>query len=370
LKVLIISSYSKSLINFRGPLIKSFIDHGLDVVAAGPDSNKDVYDALSKMKVKYRTYYLERTGTNIYGDIKSYLSLKKIIKDEGPDIVLSYTIKPVIYGSLAAKRMKVAKVYGMITGLGSAFGNNQTLKSRLLSWVTELLYKMALKNIDGVIFQNPDDTKAFIDKNLVLPKYAYNVNGSGVDLDYFFLSDPVLKPIRFLFIGRLIKDKGIVEYVEASKIVAKKYPETEFHIVGWADNNPSSVTEKELNEWKKFSFLKLHGKIEDVRPFLEECSVFVLPSYREGTPRTVLESMAMGKPIITTDAPGCRETVREGLNGFLVPVKSSNKIAESMEKFINEPELITYMGNESRKLAEELFDVHKVNSDIHKIFGL
>lgn len=370
MRILVISSYSKSLINFRGPLIQSIADKGHEVITAGPDYNSGVNEALSKVGVQYITYHLQRTGTNLLSDIKSYYSLKKLIRKVQPDLVLSYTIKPVIYGSLAAKVLGVEKVYAMITGLGSAFDSHQSMKSSLISKITETLYSKALNNIDGVIFQNPDDRQAFVDKKLVTQESSFRVHGSGVDIDYFMPADAVTDSIRFLFIGRLIKDKGIKEFIEAAQLVIKDYPKTEFHIVGWADDNPSGISKKEIEEWKEYDFLKFHGKVEDVRPYIKESSVFVLPSYREGTPRTALESMAMAKPLIITDAPGCRETVKEGINGFLVPVQNSSKIAEAMETFIKNPKLIEQMGKESRRFAEEVYDVRKVNEEIHQILGL
>lgn len=361
---------SKSLINFRGSLIQSIVDEGHDVIAVGPDYNSYVNSTLSKIGVKYETYHLQRTGTNLLSDIKTYYSLKKLISKVQPDLILSYTIKPVIYGSLAAKALGVKKAYALITGLGSAFDSHQSLKSSILSNITETLYRKALTNIDGVIFQNPDDRQAFLDKNLVTKENSFRVHGSGVDIDHFSHDMPVPDPIRFLFIGRLIRDKGIKEFIEAAQSVIVEYPKTEYHIVGWADDNPSGISNKEIEEWKGHNFLKFHGKVEDVRPYIKESSVFVLPSYREGTPRAALEAMAMAKPLIITDAPGCRETVKNGINGFLVPVQSSTKVAEAMEKFIRNPELIGQMGKESRKFAEKVYDVRKINEEIHQILGL
>lgn len=370
-KILVISSYSKSLVNFRGEMLRSFIKEDYKVWAAGPDYNSDTSDTLSNMGIQYMTYYLQRTGTSLFNDIKSYHSLKNLINQVEPDLVLSYTIKPVIYGSLAAKRSKITKIYSMITGLGNAFNNSSSIKARLLSYLTEVLYKIALKNIDGVIFQNLDDKDVFIQKGIIDKKQSYRIHGSGVNLNEFPLSKPKVKPVTFLFIGRLLKEKGINDFIEAAKIIKGIYPKTRFVVVGGVDSNPTSYTVEDFKNLEKSGLIEFVGGVDDVRPYLENASVFVLPSYYgEGTPRTALESMSMGKPLIMTDSVGCRETVKDGKNGFLVPIKSPDEIAKAMEKFVKEPKLIAQMGAESRRFAEEVYDVRKVNEEIHQILGL
>jgi glycosyltransferase involved in cell wall biosynthesis len=192
------------------------------------------------------------------------------------------------------------------------------------------------------------------------------VNGSGVDLDKF-----VVKPlpdyategaVRFLFIGRLLGDKGVREYAEAARLLQLTHQQVRCVLVGWIDSNPNAITQAELDGWVADGRIEFWGRLTDVRPAIAACSVFVLPSYREGTPRTVLEAMAMGRAIVTTDAPGCRETVIHGENGFLVPVQDSVALAEAMRRFIDEPFLHQTMGTRSRQLAEEMYDVHKVNA--------
>jgi glycosyltransferase involved in cell wall biosynthesis len=197
------------------------------------------------------------------------------------------------------------------------------------------------------------------------------VNGSGVNLDYYSFKPPLTGVLVFLMIARLLKEKGISEYIEAAGIVKRKYPEARFKLIGWdLGDNHSSFTKKEQENWKTEGFVEIRGPLEDVRPFLEETSVYVLPSYREGTPRTVLEAMATGRAVITTDAPGCRETVVEGTNGFLVPVRDGKSLAVAMERFIKEPDLVERMGRESRRIAEEKYDVHKVNAVINRAMDL
>jgi len=190
-----------------------------------------------------------------------------------------------------------------------------------------------------------------------------------VDTEYY-KPEPFAENLSFLLIARLLKDKGIREYAESATIIKQKYPKISFRLVGWIEDNPASISKKELDLWVKQGIIEYLGKLSDVRPAIAESSVYVLPSYREGTPRTVLEAMAMGRPIITTDAPGCRETVQHGKNGFLVPVKNAPALVNAMEQFIRQPELTEQMGKASRQIAIEKYDVHKVNAVILKTMGL
>ena len=201
------------------------------------------------------------------------------------------------------------------------------------------------------------------------------VNGSGVNVTDFNVlplpqNEQQQAKISFLLIARLLVDKGVREYAEAAKIIQQQYPHVEFNLVGWIDENPSAITQQELDQWVTKKTVKYWGKLADVRPAIAESSVYVLPSYREGTPRTVLEAMAMGRAIITTDAPGCRETVVDGDNGFLVEVKSVDSLVDAMQKFINQPELIEKMGNRSREIALHKYDVHQVNTHMMQEMGL
>lgn len=229
--------------------------------------------------------------------------------------------------------------------------------------LVRILYRFALTKAHKVFFQNPDDERLFRELGLMpaaVPSIV--VNGSGVDLASFAMS-PILKRMPvFLMIGRLIGDKGLREYAEAAKRVKGIHPEARFQLIGWLDTNPDAIAQSELDWWIADGTLEFLGKLDDVRPAIADSTVYVLPSYREGTPRTVLEAMSMGRPIITTDAPGCRETVIDGENGFLVPVKSVDALVEAMLKFIEDPTLAPRMGRRSREIAEEKYDVHKVNA--------
>ncbi len=370
MRVVVVAGLAESLVNFRGPLLNAMVDAGHEVVACAPGSPEDVVAALAEMGVAYQEIFLERTGTNPVSDMMTVHSLRKLFGQLHPDCALFYTIKPVIYGSLAAGYASVPKVFSMISGVGYAFGDS-SLRQRLIRLPVQALYRRALRRNEAVFFQNPDDRELFIKGGLVDDsERTILVNGSGVDLAYYREAPPVADRIVFLLIARLIRDKGIYEYVEAARQVKRCYPNIIFRLVGPFDSNPSAISQTTVEQWHEEGVIEYLGKTKDVRPYIANCSVYVLPSYREGTPRSVLEAMAMARPIITTDAPGCRETVIDGKNGYLIPVKDVDGLAEALERFIVAPELIPSMGEESRKIAVEKYDVRKVNDTILRTMGL
>ena len=222
-----------------------------------------------------------------------------------------------------------------------------------------------------MIFQNPDDQTLFRQLGLLQPgKPTLVVNGSGIDLASYTVAQLPSGPMHFLLIARLLGDKGLREYALAAQCIKAIHPDVQFSVVGWIDENPNAINQIELDAWVKAGTFNYLGRLQDVRPAIAQCSVYVLPSYREGTPRSVLEAMAMGRPIITTDAPGCRETVVEGVNGFLVPVQSADALVQAMLRFVNDPALASRMGLRSRQLAEDKYDVHKVNAEMLQAMGL
>ena len=370
MKFLMIASFLPSVLNFRGKLIEQIHAQGFEIHILAPDLElfENERQKLENLGYKLHKVSMQRTGKNPISDVKTLFEIYKLIQKIKPDYVLSYTIKPVIYGTLAAWLAKVPRRYALITGLGYAFQNVETNNKRsIFQKLVHGLYQQALSHSHKVFFQNPDDLKLFQDLKLIKTNIpAVVVNGSGVNVaDFNVLSLPLAPDqkikISFLLIARLLVDKGVREYAKAAKIIKDKYPDVEFNLVGWIDENPSAITQQELDQWVAKKTVKYWGKLTDVRPAIAECSVYVLPSYREGTPRTVLEAMAMGRAIITTDAPGCRETVINGDNGFLVEVKSVESLVEAMEKFIKQPELIEKMGKRSRDLALTKYDVNQVN---------
>lgn len=370
-KLLIIGGLPVSLVNFRGTLIRELVGRGHEVLACAGGEDVAVADSLHAMGARYLPLPLSRTGTNPLADLGLLHDLVLLFRHERPDVVLAYTAKPVIYGLLAAAWAKVPHRFAIITGLGYAFMPKRGLKHRLVGWLVPRLYSLALARCEKVFFQNPDDRNLFITQKLLRrPEVAVRVNGSGVDLDHFACRPLPASPPVFLLIARLLSDKGIREFAEAAKRLKQRYADAQFWLLGPYDSNPAAISAAEMKAWEGENAIRYLGAVQDVRPYLESASVYVLPSYREGMPRTVLEAMAVGRAIITTDVPGCRETVQEGYNGFLVPVRDAESLAGAMEKFVLDPALAVVMGERSRKAAEELFDVRKINGIMLEAMGL
>jgi len=286
----------------------------------------------------------------------------RILRSVRPDAFLAYTIKPVVYGLIAARVAGVPKRFALITGLGYTFAEERN--GRLVGLIARRLYSVALAGATKVFFQNPDDERLFRSLKILHPEVPSIVlNGSGIDVQEFQIHEPPTE-LSFLLIARLIGGKGVREYAEAAREVRKSHPRIRFKLVGWIDEgNPDAIRQDELDEWVNDRAIEFIGRLADVRPAIAESSVYVLPSkYREGTPRTVLEALAMGRPVITTNTPGCKETVVEGENGFLIPPGSSDALVEAMLKFACNPELVARMGRRSREIAENKYDVRTVNS--------
>jgi len=360
---LLIASFPDSLIKFRGPLLRALVAKGLDVHVAAPDlaDVPDIRTELEALGITLHDISLKRTGTNPVADLATVAELWRLMRRIRADYVLGYTIKPVIYGSMAAWLANVPNRFALVTGLGYAFTGDASGKRGLLRKLIQRLYRFGLSKSRKVFFQNPDDEALFRQLGLLpadIPSCV--VNGSGVDVADYALAPLPEKP-SFLLIARLLGDKGVREYAQAARKVKAQYPDAVFRLVGWIDDNPDAISQQELDGWVNTGTVEFLGKLADVRPAIADCNVYVLPSYREGTPRTVLEAMAMGRPVITTDAPGCRETVTDGDNGFLVPVQAVNELAAAMVKFIENPELVAGMGERSRLVAEQKYDVHRVN---------
>lgn len=363
--LLLLASYAPSLINFRGSLLEALVARGWRVTAAAP-SMDDVKDRLEAIGVSAVETPLARTGMNPLADLAYYRSLIELIRSEKPDVVLAYTAKPVIWGTLAARAIGVSRVVAMITGLGYAFTSpiRPSFKHRAANLAARLLYRLALPRADHVLFQNPDDRELF--ENLGFtpgPDRVGVTAGSGIDLRQFPPSPPPEQP-SFLMLSRLLAAKGVREYAIAARRLKARYPNVDIRLAGPFDHGVDGISYAELTEWTEGGIAYL-GDLGDVRPALAAAAVYVLPSsYREGTPRSVLEALATGRPIITTDTPGCRETVIDGKNGFLIAPRDASGLENAMEHFILDPSLIVPMAAASLDLARRKYDVNHVNAQI------
>lgn len=368
MRIALVGNAPDTLIRFRSDLIRSFIEKGHEVYAFAPGYSAEdeaVVRSLGAVPVRYE---LDRTDTNPIRELGLIVQYRKLFKKHRINMVFSYFVKPVIYASIAARLAGIEQIYSMLGGLGYLFTDDpecgDSMKRKVLRTFVTPMFRLALSYNRTVFFQNPDDRDEFIRRKLVSSEKAVRVYGSGVNLDRFTHSMPEQNSFQFVSTGRLLKEKGFREYAEAAKRVKKKFPEKDirFVLLGGYDENPAGLSKEEVEEWASSGTIEWPGRVNNVDEWLMNSSVFVLPSYREGTPRSSLEAMAVGRAIITTDVPGCRETVIDGQNGFLVPSHNADALAEKMEEFILNPDLITEMGMESRKLAEEYFDVRRVNS--------
>lgn len=360
--VVVIGAHAESLLAFRGPLMQAMAAQGHRVVACASGGSPALRAALADLGIAYRDVPLRRTGLNPLHDLLSLCALVGLLRALRPDALLVYEAKAVVYGGLAARLTRVPAIFAMIEGVGYAFTSTE-LRARIAGLAARWLFRAALRGAVKVFFLNPDNRSLFERLGLSAPRQAVLLNGIGIDLEEFRPA-PLPKRPCFLLIARLLRDKGIVEYAEAARILKAKYPEISFRLVGWIDDRPMAIREGELRAWVDEGVIEFLGRLDDVRPAIAGSSVYVLPSYHEGLPRTVMEAMAMGRPIVTTDAAGCRETVAQGENGWLVPIGDVPALAAAMEHFIRHPDQIATMGAASRRIAVARYDVHEVNDMI------
>lgn len=367
--VILIASYAPSLWIFRGHLIEELIGKGYRVLACAPDHD-GASEKLRALGAQFVPLGPERTSLNPLGDLLYFCKLLWLCRRMRPAALISYTAKPVVWGSLAGGIAGVTNVVAMVTGLGFAFTETGTARP-MVAHVVERLYRIALRRCHSIIFQNKDDQREFLQRRLLGEGCkSFVVNGSGVDLSRFQPTELPRAPI-FLLVARMLRDKGIKEFCEAAAEVKRIHPEARFRLVGWFDtDNPRAITPTELESWCANGVAEYRGPVEDVREEIAHCRIYVLPSYREGTPRTVLEAMAMGRPVITSDAPGCRETVRHGWNGYLVPVRNAPALAEAMGRLLSDPGLTEEMAVNSRRMAELKYEAREVAQSVISGAGL
>ncbi len=367
-RIMVLSCHTHSIFWFRTEMMKKFMSLGYEVTAVGDEPEADWSEKFGENGVRYRQLDVQRNGTNPLNDLDTLKKIEALMEQEKPDILFCYQAKTVIYGCIAAHRRGMTEIYPLIAGLGSVLIGTG-LKNKILRFLMKTEYAMSLKYAKAVMFQNPDDMGFFVNGKMVKKSQCRMINGSGVDTEHFTPS-PLPDETAFLCISRLIRDKGVGEYLDASREIHKKYPNVRCLLVGPFDTNPSAIKPEELQKYIDDGSVEYFGEQSDIRPYMDECSVFVLPSYHEGTPKTVLEAMACGRAVITTNAPGCKETVTDGKNGVLIPVKDTAALTSAMEDFITDPFKSVPMGMAGRHIAVEKYDVKKVNNDIVKIMNL
>lgn len=373
--IVMIGTTAACFYGFRAELIKNLNLKNITVYAFTTDNEALELEKISELGAIPISYQLNRGGLNPLADMLATYKLALQIKQLKPDLVFSYFAKPVIFGTLAAKIAKVPKIIGMLEGLGYTFTdqpNGLSSKTKLIKAIQVFLYKFALPKLDQLILLNHDDKKDLLINNDIEVKETYILGGIGLDLNQYKYS-PATKdlPIHFLFIGRLLKEKGIHDFIAAAQIVKEKFPHTIFTVLGGIDEaNLGALTQGELTQYIDQNVIDYPGHVENIAEWIKQSHVFVLPSYREGVPRSTQEAMAIGRPVITTNVPGCRDTVIDGVNGFLVPKWNPQALAEKMTFFIEHPEQVRMMGDQSHKIAIEKFDAEKVNQRLLEILGI
>ncbi|HEI9728703.1 TPA: glycosyltransferase family 4 protein [Serratia marcescens] len=375
MKIALIGTAANCVVGFRADLIKSLHQQGHTVYALALDYDDNTRMQVTNLGAIPVDYKFSRTGLNPLKDFLDTYTLSKQLKRLAPDLVFSYFSKPSIFGTLAAVMAGVKKRYAMLEGLGYLFTEQPqgvSRKVRLLKKIQVMLYRCIFPSLDALILLNPDDRHDLLVNCKINVKQAHVLGGIGLNLADYPFTPPPTSPVSFIFIARLLAEKGVHEYVAAAKIVKAKYPETRFYMLGAIDTqNPGSLTGKCLNNLIEDDIIIAPGHVSNVAEWIAKSSVFVLPSYyREGIPRSTQEAMAMGRAVLSTDVPGCRETVVQGVNGYLVKRWSHAELAEKMCELIENPQKITDMGLASYQLAQERFDANKVNNRLLELLEI
>ncbi len=358
------------LYNFRLPLANRLRARGDEVILVSPPGPYG--EKLRALGFTWHAFDFARKGTNPVAELKTLNRLTELYRTIAPDLAHHFTIKCVLYGGIAARRLAIPTV-SAVTGMGHVFTTN-TLKTAILRPMVSIAYRYAL-NHSQVIFQNPDDRDAFLTRGLVIPGQAHLIRGSGVDISKF---KPKITPnqsadpgkICVTFVGRLLREKGVVEYVEAARIVRKRHPNTRFQIAGEPDDgNPSSIAPLQIKDWAKEGVVEILGQCSAMPALLGASDLCVLPSYREGTPRSLLEAAACGLPLVATDVPGCREICRNEVNGLLVPARDAQALATAIIRLINNPAERLAMGQKSREIVVAEFSEERVIAETLTVYA-
>ncbi len=368
MKICIVATSGVSLTNFRGCLIKKLVQKGHEVICISIESKEIMEESIAKLGASYFQVEGNRTGIGIKSAIKMISAYKKALKKIKPDMCYLYMSKPIAFGGWTAIKVKVPHINILVNGLENAY-YRKGMKDWLVRCVMNFFYRKVGRKADNVFVQNHDDYQYFLSHRICSKDNMCVIAGSGVDMNYF-ARKPLPKEPVVLMVARLLYSKGICEYLKAISIVKEKNQKVKFMLVGGCDTNDEAISREQLEKYIQEYDIEYCGHANDVRPFIEQCSIFVLPSYHEGLPRSVLEALSMGRPVITTNAPGCRETVIDGRNGYIVPVRDSQILAERILNLANDINMREKMSEESYLLCSEVFEVNKINEQIIKKMGV
>lgn len=368
MRVVIAASYGPSILNFRKDLIEEMVQKGHSVTCVSIEPKNELEEPLAALGAQYETVGGTRTGTGIAENISMFFRYIKLFRKLNPDLCFFYMAKPIVFGGSAAALLRIPKIYPFITGLETAF-YSVGFHNLVIRCILCIFYRFVLHFSQSCFFMNREDSSKFVKLHLIKEEKAVLVNGSGVNMKHF-VRFPLPEEPCVCMVARLVLGKGIREYFKAAAILKKKYPKVSFLLVGGPDEHSEAVSSEELQTLLEEGAITYYGYTEDVRPYLEQCSVFVLPSYHEGNGRSIVEAMAAGRAIVTTRVPGCKDTVIEGYNGFLVPAGDENALAERMEILIQNKDLRITMGESSYQLCLEKFEVSQVNEILLSTMGL
>lgn len=359
MRILLIGNQSNTIILFRKRLIEKLVSLNHEVITFTMDNDPTNFEKIKSFGATPYLFQFSRSGMNPVSDLINTFRLARTIKSFRPDVVFSFFPKPVIFGTLASKLAGVKKIYSLLEGLGYCFtkcAEPDSAKKKIVKKTQVFLYKLALPLATKVMFLNKDDSNELLQEHKIKVKNFEVIGGIGVDLKNYNFHPVPHGTQHFTMVSRLLIEKGVREYVKAATIVKMKYPFVRFSIAGAFDDNPGGIPLKEYQQWIREGNIEFLGQISDIKNHLIQSTVFVLPSYREGVPKSTQEAMAIGRAIITTDVPGCKETLVDNYNGFIVPPWDADKLAECMMRFIEQPEILITMGQASRKIAETEYD--------------
>jgi glycosyltransferase involved in cell wall biosynthesis len=364
-RILLFANTDWYLFNFRNALIQHLRASGHEIILLSPTG--DFQTKLKEQGFEVHSFPISRQGLNPVDEIKTWIRLRRLYRQIKPDIVHHFTIKPVIYGSLAAHSLRIPGKINSITGLGHVFIDASFL-TRLVRNIAIWLYRLSLRDTQ-VIFENPTDRDIFVQNKLLDLEQTHLIPGTGVDVEKFRPIEKSRSVPLILFSGRLLVTKGLFEFMDAIQILKAKGVNARFAIAGAPDpGNPATISEKQLELWRQAGIVEVWGWQENMPATLAQADIFCLPSYREGVPNALLEACASGLPIVTTNAPGCRDVVENNVNGLLVPVRNAQKLAEALERLINNPELRLLLGKQGREIALNKFSTFHINQQILAVY--